>query len=90
MSFGEKGPKRAQRGCKRQGRVRSYGPKRLRLLAFSRPATAAENVCIGGNGGEEGIRTLGTPPLQMPADVWSAMEWLADRQDSNGMICTSA
>ena len=27
---------------------------------------------------------------QTPSDVWSAMEWLADRQDSNGMICTSA
>jgi hypothetical protein len=35
-------------------------PKRLRLLGFLRPATAAETVRIGHNGGEEGIRTLDT------------------------------
>jgi hypothetical protein len=64
--------------------------KHRRCWAFPTRRPSLRIVVIQEIGGGEGIRTLGTLPRQTPADVWSAMEWLADRQDSNGMICTSA
>jgi hypothetical protein len=51
MRFGERRPKREQRGRKRQKRVRSYGPKSPPLLTFLGPARAGETVRIEGNGG---------------------------------------
>jgi hypothetical protein len=38
---------------------------------------------------QRGVRP-GVDPNQTPGAVWSAIEWLADRQDSNGMIRSSA
>jgi hypothetical protein len=52
----------------------------LRRRVPSRPKLAVADLSLPFKG-------AGT---QTPSDVWSAMEWLADRQDSNGMICTSA
>jgi hypothetical protein len=55
-----------------------YGQKTLILLGSKAMAER--------KGFEPSVRSQ----RQTPADVWSAMEWLADRQDSNGMICSSA
>jgi hypothetical protein len=59
--------------------------KHRRCWAFPARHLGLRIVAIEEIGGEEGIRTHGTFPR-----VARGMEWLADPQDSNGMIRSSA